>query len=138
MANTTHNMISCVNRHARPLTRPRDAWRPTLNTATEHTVSELSGSRSVMKRIDELSSRLEQLAVAVAAGAPVRAGATPTPLPQDFGVDTSGILDRLDEAERVRTEMRDRMLDQMERIASQVDWRIQRLETGSEVPAPVN
>ena len=34
--------------------------------------------------------------------------------------------------------MRDKMLDRMEKIASQMDWRIQRLETGHKEVSSVN
>ncbi len=42
--------------------------------------------------------------------------------------DTSGILSRLEEAERQRAQSREKMLSQMEKIATRMDWRLQRLE----------
>ena len=95
----------------------------------EKTVSELSGSRTVMQRINELSARVEQLAAAIATGVPTPAGAAAGPLVQTLGVEASGLMSQIEESERLRTEMRDKMLDRMEKIASQMDWRIQRLET---------
>ena len=48
-------------------------------------------------------------------------------------------MSRLEEAERQRHETREKMLDQMEKIASRMDWRLQRLEAaGLETPVGVN
>ena len=104
----------------------------------EKTVSELSGSRTVMQRINELSARVEQLAAAIATGVPTPAGAAAGPLIQTLGDEASGLMSQIEESERLRTEMRDKMLDRMEKIASQMDWRIQRLETGHKEVSSVN
>jgi DNA repair exonuclease SbcCD ATPase subunit len=95
----------------------------------EKTVAELSGTRTVMQHISELSARVDQLAAAIAAGAPTSAGAAAAPALHAIGAETSGLMSQIEEAERLRIEMRDRMLDRMEKIASQMNWRIQRLET---------
>ena len=94
----------------------------------EKTVSELAGSRGVMQRLDELSARVDQLAAVVAAGVPMAGNANPTPMVQLSSPETSSIMQRIDEGERIRKETREKMLEQMERIASRMDWRIQRLE----------
>ena len=104
----------------------------------EKTVSELSGSRTVMQRINELSARVEQLAAAIATGVPTPAGAAAGPLVQTLGLEASGLMSQIEESERLRTEMRDKMLDRMEKIASQMDWRIQRLETSTKEVSSVN
>jgi hypothetical protein len=95
----------------------------------EKTVSDLAGSRGVMHRLDELSARLDQLAAIVAAGqtsVPTwSAGAPRMQLPE---FDTAGLISRLDEAERLRNESREKMLEQMEKIAARMDWRLQALE----------
>ena len=104
----------------------------------EKTVSELSGSRTVMQRINELSARVEQLAAAIATGVPTPAGAAAGPLIQTLGLEASGLMSQIEESERLRTEMRDKMLDRMEKIASQMDWRIQRLETSTKEVSSVN
>ena len=46
----------------------------------EKTVAELSGTRTVMQRITELSARVDQLATAIASGAPTAAGAAAAPV----------------------------------------------------------
>ncbi len=96
----------------------------------EKTVSDLAGSKGVVQRLDELSARLDQLSAIVMAQ---QSGDLPpavegqlvavAPLAQ-----TSGILSRLDEADRLRAQGREKMLEQMEKIATRMDWRLQRLE----------
>jgi len=104
----------------------------------EKTVAELSGSRTVMQRINELSARVEQLAAAIANGVPTPAGAAAAPVVLSLGREASGLMSQIEESERLRTEMRDKMLDRMEKIASQMDWRIQRLETSTKEVSGVN
>ena len=97
----------------------------------EKTVSDLAGSKGVVQRLDELGMRLDQLSAIVMAQ---QAGTLPLPGPGQLMpaaplVETSGILSRLDEAERLRAQSREKMLEQMEKIATRMDWRLQRLET---------
>lgn len=96
----------------------------------EKTVSDLAGSRGVVQRLDDLSARLDQLTAIVAAGpAPVSSGpAGAPPRIQLPAVETAGLMSRLEDAERHRSQSRDKMLEQMEKIASRMDWRLQRLE----------
>lgn len=103
----------------------------------EKTVSDLAGSRGVAQRLDELTARLDHLAAIVAAG-PALAGnetgmaalgsAGVSPRTHVPGPETAGLMTRLEEAERLRSQNRDKMLEQMEKIASRMDWRLQRLE----------
>ena len=104
----------------------------------EKTVAELSGTRTVMQRINELSARVDQLAAAIAGGVPTAAGAAAAPVIHAIGTEASGLMTQIEEAERLRTEMRDKMLDRMEKIASQMNWRIQRLETAGKEVSGVN
>ena len=94
----------------------------------EKTVSDLAGSRGVVQRLDELSARLDQLAAIVAAGHASVGSAGVTPRMQVHLPEASGLLTRLAESDRMRTQTREKMLDQMEKIASRMDWRLQRLE----------
>ena len=96
----------------------------------EKTVSDLAGSKGVVQRLEELSMRLDQLSAIVMAQ---QAGTLPLPghghaMPAAPFVETSGILSRLDEADRLRAQSREKMLEQMEKIANRMDWRLQRLE----------
>ena len=91
-----------------------------------------------MQRITELSARVDQLAAAIAGGVPTAAGAAAVPVVHAIGAETSGLMTQIEEAERLRTEMRDKMLDRMEKIASQMNWRIQRLETAGKEVSGVN
>jgi len=96
----------------------------------EKTVSDLAGTKGVVQRLDELGARVDQLFAIVMAQqsgtlAPAGEGQT---MPTAQLAETSGILSRLDEADRLRARSRERMLEQMEKIASRMDWRLQRLE----------
>ena len=96
----------------------------------EKTVSDLAGSKGVVERLDELGTRLDQLSAIVMAqhSGVLPAAGTARPMPAVPFVETSGIFGRLDEADRLRTQSREKMLEQMEKIASRMDWRLQRLE----------
>jgi hypothetical protein len=94
----------------------------------EKTVSDLAGSKGVVQRLDELGIRLDQLSAIVMAQ---QTGALPSAGPAQHAVplvETTGILNRLDEADRLRAQSREKMLEQMEKIATRMDWRLQRLE----------
>lgn len=96
----------------------------------EKTVSDLAGSKGVVQRLDELSVRLDQLSAIVMAqqtGMLAPAGESWAMPPAQLA-ETSGILSRLDEADRQRSQSREKMLEQMEKIATRMDWRLQRLE----------
>ena len=98
----------------------------------EKTVAELAGSKSVTQRLDELASRLDQLSAIVAAG--MSGSAAPTAriavlAPEAYDPETSGLLSRLDETERIAKRNREAVLESLEKIASRMDWRLQRLET---------
>ena len=96
----------------------------------EKTVSDLAGSKGVVQRLDELGTRLDQLSAIVMAqqGGELPPPGPGQPLPAAPLVETSGILNRLDEADRLRAQSREKMLEQMEKIATRLDWRLQRLE----------
>ena len=111
----------------------------------EKTVYDLAGSRGVVQRLDELSARLDQLSAIVAAGpAAISAapGVAPTVAPAPrmqvpmHAPEAAVLVTRLEEAERVRDKNRDKMLEQMEKIASRMDWRLQRLETAGVASDP--
>jgi len=100
----------------------------------EKTVSDLAGSKGVVQRLDELGAQLDQLSAIVMAQ---QSGALLPPghgqaMPVAPFAETSGILGRLDEADRRRSQSREKMLEQMERIATRMDWRLQRLEAAGE------
>ena len=108
----------------------------------EKTVPDLAGSKGVMQRLDELTTRLDQLSAIVMAQQDGRALPPSGPgqaMPTAPLADTSGILSRLDEADRLRAQSREKMLAQMEKIATRMDWRLQRLEAaGTPVGAGVD
>jgi len=93
----------------------------------EKAVAEINGG-TVTSRLEELSTRLDRLAHAVAAAGPegaVSGGAF-------LGGDVDDLLKRLERAERAVVEQRGDMLGHLEKIAARMDWRLRRLETPDE------
>lgn len=81
-------------------------------------------AHDVLARIDELAQRLESLE---------HFGGTPPaspPMPGDgrFRVELRGLELRMEHSEAAARENREAVLTQLERLASRVDWRLQRLE----------
>lgn len=110
-----------------------DPTEPPMSTelAASNADSEV-GTKDVMLRLDELSARLDQLSAIVMAqqtGALQPPGRSMTPVEGADG--TADILSRLDEADRLRAQSREKMMEQMEKIATRMDWRLQRLEAAS-------
>ncbi len=91
----------------------------------EKTVAEMGGGR-LTARLDELTSRLDRLQQAIASGS-VAAGA-PGAGDALLGVDVDGLMQRVEHAERAAYDQRKDMLGHLEKIAAQMDWRLQRLE----------
>jgi DNA repair exonuclease SbcCD ATPase subunit len=81
-------------------------------------------AHDVLARIDELAQRLESLEHV--RGTPP---ASP-PMPGDgrFRVELRGLELRMEHSEAASRENREAVLTQLERLASRVDWRLQRLE----------
>ena len=90
----------------------------------DRALAELVRSRDVTNRLDELSSRLDQVA---AAGPGGRAGPG-FGSPADVSGDVRALTRRVEEAETSSQDDRDRLMSRLERMASSIDWRLQRLE----------
>jgi chromosome segregation ATPase len=91
----------------------------------ERTVAELAGSGDLATRVEEMNDRLDKLQAALLA-APGIGG-------DEHGAASAqvlGLLDRVERAERTVRDDRDTLLERFERIASRIDWRLQRLESG--------
>jgi hypothetical protein len=92
----------------------------------ERALAEVMRSRGVAQRLDELEARIDD----VAAGA-VPAGAAPGgAVPAGSSADVRALTRRLDGAEAALDAEREKMLTKLERMASSIDWRLQRLEAG--------
>ena len=100
----------------------------------ERAIAEVMRSRGVTQRLDELEARIDDVAAgAVAGGAPAADGSTPAAAAG--GPDMRALIRRLDSAEEALEAERDKLLTKLERIASSLDWRMRRLESGDDTTA---
>ncbi|HLF68399.1 MAG TPA: hypothetical protein VI503_03565 [Gaiellaceae bacterium] len=85
----------------------------------------LAGAGSLVARLDELAERLESLEQAEGRGPALE------PVAGDgrFRAELRALELRLERAEAEARESRELLMEQIERLASRIDWRLQRLET---------
>lgn len=93
-----------------------------------------AGSHDVVARIDELARRLDSLEQSGPAGGSV--AILPIAGEGRFRVELRALELRLEDAEESARESREAVLTQLERLASRVEWRFQRLETPDRVAPP--
>lgn len=93
----------------------------------DRALADLMRSRGVVERLDELSARIEE----VAAMGPVVVGGDGAPA-VDVSADMRALMLRVGEAESASQADRERLMSRLERMASSIDWRLQRLETDDE------
>jgi len=105
----------------------------------DRALAELMRSRNLPKRLDELAARVEELAGAAPSG-----GAVPgegegkgrgfdrseRALPGELAHEMKALLRRVEDAEIANSEDREKLMVRLERMASSIDWRLQRLEAG--------
>jgi chromosome segregation ATPase len=97
----------------------------------DRALAEMRGSRAMTQRLEELAARLEE----TAANGPPAAGAAPTgessyarrSLEPD--IEMRSIMRRLEDLEEAASVGREKLMNRLERIASSIDWRLQRLES---------
>jgi hypothetical protein len=96
----------------------------------ERALAEVMRSRGVAQRLDEIEARLDD----VAAGAAVDGAVAAAPggaAPAGNSADARALARRLDGAEAALEAEREKLLTKLDRMASSIDWRLQRLEAGS-------
>lgn len=93
-----------------------------------------AGSHDVVARIDELARRLDSLEQS--GGAAGSVAILPIAGEGRFRVELRALELRLEDAEEAARESREVVLTQLERLASRVEWRLQRLETPDRVAPP--
>ena len=113
----------------------REIWRirdlvdglRTRMASSEQKLAALAGSREVDARLDELTWRLDSLEQS---GLAVAAPASSLPVPGEgrFRLEVRGLELRMEHAEAAARENREAVLMQLERLASRMEWRLQRLE----------
>jgi len=113
----------------------REIWRlrdlvdglRTRMASSEQKLAALAGSREVDARLDELTWRLDSLEQS---GLAVAAPASSLPVPGEgrFRLEVRGLELRMEHAEAAARENREAVLMQLERLASRMEWWLQRLE----------
>ncbi len=94
----------------------------------ERAIAELVRTRSAEPRVEELAARLAELEQA----APAPAAAGGEGAGGDLHAELRRLAQRVEEAEQAARSDREKVLTQLERMASSIDWRFRRLETGEE------
>ena len=92
----------------------------------ERALAEVMRSRGVVQRLDEIEARIDDLASGVDADG-TSSAATGT-APAGSGADARALARRLEGAEAALEAEREKMLTKLDRMASSIDWRLQRLE----------
>jgi len=91
-----------------------------------------AASREVLARIDDLTERLNMME---RTGDIVVASSIPVPGDGRFRLELRGIELRMEHAEAAARENREAVLTQLERLASRIEWRLQRLESDQTAPS---
>ena len=91
----------------------------------DRALAELMRSREVTDRLDELAARIDQIATAGTGGGTTGGSGSPA---GDVSGDMRALMSRVEEAETSSQADREKLMSRLERLASSIDWRLQRLE----------
>ena len=93
----------------------------------DRALAELMRSRGVAQQLDELSARIDEVAATRTVGG-AATGSERTA--SDVSTDMRALMRRVDDSETSSQADREKLMSRLERMASSIDWRLQRLETG--------
>ena len=106
----------------------------------DRALAELMRSRNLPKKLDELAARVDEIAGGAPAG-----GAKPAPgTRREIGTFSSSepstgevkaLMRRVEDAEIASQADREKLMNRLERMASSIDWRLQRLEAAETAAA---
>lgn len=96
--------------------------------ASEQGLAAVAGASDVGGRLEELSGRVD-LVERLGPGVLVSSGVEPASGEGRFRLELRALELRLEHAEEAARENREAVLVQLERLASRIDWRLQRLES---------
>ncbi|TML69211.1 MAG: hypothetical protein E6G14_07690 [Actinobacteria bacterium] len=100
----------------------------------ERAIAELMRSRSSEIKLEELATRLAELEQGGDAVTKIAKGDV-LHTDADLHTELRELAQRLEEAEKSAKGDRDKVLTQLERMASSIDWRFRRLESGEDAAA---
>ena len=93
----------------------------------DRALGELMRSRGVGRQLDELTARIDQLATVGGDGVASQAAGPPAP---GSAADMRALMSRVEDAEASSREDREKLMTRLDRMASSIDWRLLRLESG--------
>ena len=98
----------------------------------ERAIADLLRSRSSDDKVEELAARLAELEHSAGTRSSAKAGKAPAApaLNADMHSELRELAARLEGAEKAAKADREKVLTQLERMASSIDWRVRRLESG--------
>ena len=115
-----------------------ERFRMTLERLSLHlaehdrTLSEMRSARGVPQRLDELAAQVDALAAGGAASSDGASGRRREPgYSRDLEPnEMRQLIRRIEDCEEAAHEGREKLMNRLERMASSIDWRLQRLEAG--------
>ncbi len=106
----------------------------------DRALAELMRSRNLPKKLDDLAARVDEIA-----GGAAPAGSAQTPATRrEIGAfassepstgEVKALMRRVEDAEIASQADREKLMNRLERMASSIDWRLQRLEAAETAPA---
>jgi predicted secreted Zn-dependent protease len=99
----------------------------------DRALTEMRSSRGISARVEELAERVDALAT----GAPAPADGAAPRSRERYSRDLEPnemrqLIRRIEDCEEAAHEGREKLMNRLERMASSIDWRLQRLEAGDE------
>jgi tetrahydromethanopterin S-methyltransferase subunit G len=99
----------------------------------DRALAEMRGSRAVTQRLDELAARVDDLAGSGQSAAPGPRGSEGHSFARrsvEPDLEMRSLIRRLEDVEETAHAGREKLMNRLERMASSIDWRLQRLESG--------
>ena len=99
----------------------------------DRALAELMQTRNLPKKLDELAARVEEIAGGAPAGVPSRrrargARSAASGASEPSTGEVKALMRRVEDAEVASQADREKLMNRLERMASSIDWRLQRLE----------
>jgi hypothetical protein len=103
----------------------------------DRALAEMRGSRAMAQRLEELAARLDGMAAGAlpaSAAAPGGESSSSARGSLEPDIEMRAIMRRLEDLEEAASVGREKLMNRLERVASSIDWRLQRLEASDLAP----
>jgi len=140
LARTVDEKLATVGAGDAPVLPPgleedMERFRMTLERLSMHlaehdrTLSEMRSARGVTQRLDELAAQVDALAAGGGATGEAGTGRSRERFSRDLEAnEMRQLIRRIEDCEEAAHEGREKLMNRLERMASSIDWRLQRLE----------